>query len=206
MATSGDLTTFGTAIEHAGLNPHGFVNNCVSVAVAHLEWYDNVHELWQAIYNYQLPDGPLQENKIRDMLGLTGWKYSWKTFYGDKSQGKGSAFEQTMAHLRDVMQYDESGLVLFRRPDGSGHAVNFHVMVPQDWKTPFGFDVNFVDFQLNKAGEFCQEDVSSAVQISVLLRSGAKDGGAIDGLFEALEDRKARLIKRYGGRLPFVEH
>lgn len=95
MATSGDLTTFGTAIERAGLHPSGLVNNCVSIAiaVAHLEWYDNIHESRLAIYNRQLPDRPLYKDDIRDTLGRTGWNYSWKTFCGDKSQGKGSAFE-----------------------------------------------------------------------------------------------------------------
>ncbi|KAI1454743.1 hypothetical protein F4805DRAFT_438294 [Annulohypoxylon moriforme] len=202
-AKKGDLETFGAALDSIGfwgasnLNPKNMQNNCVSVAVAHMEYYETVHELWKYIYGRDLPDRPLQFIDVLKLLGQTGWKYQWNR-YSSKTNSDGkvkSAAAVMMENFRGP-DYDELCLVLYYRYNGTGHAINMEFEVA-DWKSPVGF--NFLDYQHSSEGSCDRKDLDTAKDIVVLYRAGPLDSTRAEELFAEQKKRKAKEMKKHGG-------
>ena len=79
----GSETSFGRALEplnlfgNSRLNPRDMKNNCVSVTLARLMEFSNVHDFWKDLFGHDLEDKPLDEKAIQDMLTRIVWTFEW---------------------------------------------------------------------------------------------------------------------------------
>lgn len=128
---SGDITTLDAAVDWKtlfgtnDLNPNNVRDTCVSVALAWMDNYPNIEALWHSVRPGQpIPPRPLPFKEAVSLSRATGWQYEWKFFRSSKSKG-------TWAY-HDLVRYLESNhppfpdtfLVLYERPNRSGHACN----------------------------------------------------------------------------------
>jgi hypothetical protein len=73
---------------YSSLNPNRMSNNCVSVTLAKILGYADVHELWDQLLGAQLLDQPLGEADMQWLLNKTGLRFVFRVIH-DSSWGSG---------------------------------------------------------------------------------------------------------------------
>lgn len=195
MADSGDLTTFGAALDSIGfwgasrLNPNDMCNNCVSVSLARMLNYDNVEKLWQALYGAPLPDAPLTFDQVLEMVGRTNHRWKWTVFAPrtrtlDWTRAKiamsahdhfvwscAPNFNTQKALQMYGWRDEQMSLLLYIREDGTGHCINaISYCKTTRIRDHHGVVWDFRDFQHDNNGQpdVCLEEVKQATRIVVL--------------------------------------
>lgn len=109
------------------LNPKKFRHNCVSITIAKILAYRDVHEFWGETLGYDLPDRDLQIPEIIDLISKTGWQWKSKEYEGSNGI---SAYEYMIYDLQNIYQDPVSKTMegpfcalLYFRVDGSGHSI-----------------------------------------------------------------------------------
>lgn len=154
-ATTGSLETFANALSSvdffgkSNLNPNNMQNNCVSVSVAHLDYYRDVYQLWDDLYRKPLEDKPLGFPDIKKLLERTKYKYKWSR-YDERKTASGSVKSAYEVFLDKFDRDDDTDcqmLFLYtRRSAGGGHCVNLYYA--PDWEgDPEHIILDFMDFQ-----------------------------------------------------------
>jgi hypothetical protein len=181
-ANIGNLSTFLDAVDAMGfygathINPTDMKNNCVSVSVCRLLGYKNVQELWMATYGKVLPDQPMGEADIINLFSKAGWSFQWQRFRPDPNNSAHAVM------LRDIIiRYTTLRVVLYRRMDGSGHAVNaiFSNLMGEGPRI-----LRLADWQSHAMGEPVPGDLEGAVEITTLDLNWPTNVQAYMGLME----------------------
>lgn len=191
---SGDCNTWGNAVESmiasfangpgTKVNPNDMRNNCVSVATSRLLGYANVHELWQDAYGQDMPDQPLTMRQFAMLVLAAGWYVRWQQF--QPTWGV-SAYNVMLTNMQfsNVGGYTTPFVVLYRRADGSGHAVNATI-------TPRGGGsaeiILLSDWQADKRGHPVIGDLEGAVDIVAVTVDKPQNGK----IWQAYIDRVSR--------------
>lgn len=134
--------------------------NCVSVAIAHLEQYDTVDDLWTVTDGQSLPDRPLSLEAIVSLLERTGEIYYFDIF---QSGPRKTAFQKLETRYR--RHKPGPSFAVYSRPGSIGHAVNILYTVT----TPLQYGLKFIDYQHDTRGEICQ-DITEAEKILIFRR------------------------------------
>ncbi|KAI1300916.1 hypothetical protein F5Y03DRAFT_363290 [Xylaria venustula] len=166
-----DLETFGQTLEHSGvltINPNGLVNNCVSVSIAKLLAYRDVHEFCHDVLHTDLPDLGLTFCEIKRLISRTGWNFTCTVY---TSSGGESAYSKMH---RDLYPSRPSAgpfhVVAYTRSDGVGHCVirnPWDEMVTQRLDTPSGQSLPFTCYQRDKYGTNVDHEVQAAEKLVV---------------------------------------
>jgi hypothetical protein len=208
--TSGTLNTFGDALNNMGfwgasnINPNNMQNNCVSVSVAHMEYYTTVEDFWRDIYNAPLPDQPLNLWQIEDMIRRTQYQFRWVEF-------KSGTIDSQHVTAYDLLRFNfpargDGGskgprgrpLALYKRRDGSGHCVTAAYELPEAVGTPGHprvvegepTEFTFQDWQHGE-GVDCAWDVMAAD--SIIIGYQAEFLGSVQEYNSAIDGRIARM-------------
>ncbi|KAI0448411.1 hypothetical protein F5B21DRAFT_121756 [Xylaria acuta] len=173
VPTQGGLETFGRGLEHLGIptvNPNQFLNNCVSVTIAKLLAYRDVHEFWHDVLNGDLPDLPLTFPQIKKLISRTGWTFSWSVY--QTSDGK-SAYLNMRDDTKRLLPFEHFYAVAYTRADGVGHCVVSspwreieHGLHPQH-NSPFG--LSFTCYQKDKYGTDVLHEVQAAQKVVMFI-------------------------------------
>lgn len=176
---TGEISTWGTMLSAvcgaSTLNPTNMINNCVSVSLAKLLDYKDVHELWNDIYGRPLPDNPMSTDQIVDLVQRTGWSFRWENYriYPHLSVNE---------CLRGAMEVGNhhgcAKAVLYARPDSTGHCVVLDILQP-------------LCYQHDSDGEDVEEDIKANAEMVSLLRLKCPPETA---MHRAWLDRKFRRI------------
>lgn len=178
---TGTMSNFFGAVDAMGfygatnINPTDMRNNCVLVSLCRLLGYPNVQQLWRATYGYDSPGEPLDEKGIRNLCGLSGWRFNWQRFDQETVPPTGPPTDPptppTTISAYDVMLRDISirfttlRVVLYMRTDGTGHAVNaFFSNVPGERPRI----LLLVDWQAHQMRQPVPGDLEAATSIMTL--------------------------------------
>ncbi|KAI6083466.1 hypothetical protein F4821DRAFT_191611 [Hypoxylon rubiginosum] len=207
---SGDLETFGVALQSINfwgpseMNPRNMQENCVSVAIAHMEFYETVHDLWNAVYQKDLVDKALDFDQMLDLLKHTGMKYEWKKYSSQIRQDGTIEMSAYDNFARDAQGLDQKlpSLIAFMRFDATGHAVNLERATP-DYQSLA--DVAFKDYQHDSMGADARADAQQAESIILLWKSGFVDTSQSQKLNREWTRRiilESHRMSEHGGRKP----
>jgi len=162
--SSGDLDTFGAAIEDmdlfgaSSINPNDMRNNCVSVSIAHFQYYSTVEEFWQTTYGHSLPDKPIRESEAKDMIARCNIEFQWIKY---KSDAPGTAYQMFLQNKQTFLEH--GGLFMFKNDKNKpGHCIN---LIPGMGHTPTTYEL--LDFQRESWGVNREKDVKEALKIVV---------------------------------------
>ena len=120
----GDLSTFGQSLEAFGfstLNPSRLKNSCVSITLAKLLAFRDVHDFWSDTIGGDLPDTDLTMDEIQELLRRTQWQFKWLAY---KSKGGMPAY--SLLHKDLYTSQPETGILwgtLYTREGKVGHCV-----------------------------------------------------------------------------------
>ncbi|CAG9948299.1 unnamed protein product [Clonostachys rosea f. rosea IK726] len=120
----GDVSTFGQSLDAFGfstLNPSQLQNSCVSVTIAKLLAFRDVHHFWRDTIGGDLPDAELTLDDIQELLRRTRWQFKWRAY---KPEAGKSAYSLL---LKDVYaSKPDTGILwgtLYSRDGRPGHCV-----------------------------------------------------------------------------------
>ncbi|OAA68287.1 ATP dependent RNA helicase [Niveomyces insectorum RCEF 264] len=168
---------------YPNINPDNMQNNCTVVAAAHMTCHASANDLWMNTYGRPLPDKPLNTAQVDRLLSYTGQKYKMNTF---EASGNNTAYQNMVEHLPPGPA--KVGVALYKRTNGSGHAVNMYDQ-RQGVSTAIGLPrgLFFHDFQHNDAGAVCTE-IKRAEKIHTFL----PDMGNLNA--DSIREEKARYL------------
>jgi hypothetical protein len=124
LGLEGDLSTFGQSLDAFGfstLNPSQLQNNCVSITLAKLLAFRDVHDFWRDTIGGDLPDTELTLDEIQELLRQTRWQFKWRAY---KTKGSKSAYSLLLKDL--YTSQPEMGILwgtLYSREGRGGHCV-----------------------------------------------------------------------------------
>ncbi|KAJ0124392.1 hypothetical protein J7T55_005730 [Diaporthe amygdali] len=171
--------TYGVSLT----NPQDLKQNCVSCCLTRMENYRNVNDFWKATVRDPPPNRPLTLEETIKLTRRTGWEYNSKKFKSTPAAGSTKAYTAWQYldkfYLHKLPPYDDTYMLLFRLPNGRGHAINLHYTAcpPTGNKVP-GIDKmdymahwKFRDYQHSDNGEaFNVKVLQSATEIIVMGR------------------------------------
>lgn len=166
----GDLSTFGQSLDAFGfsaLNPNQLQQSCVSITLAKLLAFRDVHDFWLNTIGGDLPDAELTMNDIQALLRRTGWQFKWR-FY--------TARDGKSAHSRLVKDLYSSkpstGLLwgtLYNREGKIGHCAASGPLanighIPRSTADPLSTNM-FICYQSDTYGVDVEHEVKAADKI-----------------------------------------
>lgn len=184
----GELPTFGRALELIGgssaLNPSHFINNCVSVCIAKILAYADVHEFWRSTIGTDLPDVSLSIEQTIQLLGRTGWDFSWRIYQSSSSSSDG---DDSSPATRSRGFVDEPALGSYRMlvytrgggGGGVGHCVVSGAAAGE-------VDYQFVCYQQATYGADATREVQAADKAMVFYLRPPADGPQREAWLERL--------------------
>jgi hypothetical protein len=199
---SGTLDTFGKALDDfnffqaSKVNPFNLKNSCVSVAVAYMEYYSDIEDLWDAILGGRLPDAGLTFDQILLLLGKIGRSFEWKKYEPVMTDaGINTAYKSLVSSFSPPGGHARA-IVCYKRSDDGCHCINLDYLDLVNVDT-FGNAatrdrskytnlpklIKFLDFQHDDKGKDCLHEIETAKYIIVLYQ----------GTFTGSQDEKKRL-------------
>lgn len=164
----GDLSTFGQSLDAFGfstLNPRQLQNSCVSITLAKLLAFRDVHHFWRETIGGDLPDNGLTMDNIQDLLRRTRWQFEWRAY---KSKGSKSAYSALLKDLY-TSQPEKTGILwgtLYSREGKAGHCVASGPVAnigsfPRSTPSPLGIQM-FTCYQSDSYGVDVGHEVQAA--------------------------------------------
>lgn len=212
----GDISSFAAAVDWQSLfatndlNPNDVRNTCVSVALAYIDNYRNIEELWSAVRPGQpIPSTGLSFANALSLMEETGWRYKWVYFCSSGTR-KTWAYDDLVQYLSS--NHPPSGIpdtfmVLYKRPSGRGHAINLEYGTapfqrPEDaFKKREWYEFwHFRDRSVaggRASEEAVKNDIKPATEIWILRRTDVVPGKDPQQLFSQWKDRGMQI-----GRVP----
>lgn len=211
---AGDISTLDAAVDWRtlfgtnDLNPNNVRDTCVSVALAYMDNYRNIEELWHSVRPGQrIPSTPLSFNSAVSLTKATGWQYKWVYFRSSGSK-KTWAYDDLVKYLsNNHPPFSDTFMVLYKRPSGRGHAINLEYGLapftdPRDafkkreWRDFWHFRDHSASG--SRAAEAAiKTDLKPAVEIFVLRRTEPMPGKNPEELYAQWKRRGVQI-----GRIP----
>ncbi|KAK3116081.1 hypothetical protein LTR53_003923 [Teratosphaeriaceae sp. CCFEE 6253] len=173
--TSGDLSSFGDALDSTGfwgassVNPSNMQSNCVSVSLAIMEGFATVDELWEYLawkgQDEMLPFGQVLQLLRRKQIERS-YDYKWTRFQSTDDKSAAVAFTERYGKAGlagpggPIKSSDQRFMFLYRGAD-YGHCI---VMGKSGGK------LSFCDYQHDEAA-IEWERIEAAAEIIVVRRS-----------------------------------
>jgi hypothetical protein len=218
-------TTLKNALQSMGLF-EGSVDSqrpdksCVAVALAYMEYFENVRELWRDTFHKDHENTGLNSQEVWDLLEQAGLADVAKKDYlsaqgqtayyrmlNDSTLGTKYTLPQWEQQCLSQSGYsqlsgegflDDSMLVLYNRPNGTAHCVNMY-------RLESGGPYLIRDFQNDIRGEDVTNDLRNAVKISVLEFAGFHESppyytrtNARARRKSAMQRKRSEVIHQYG--------
>ncbi|VUC25108.1 unnamed protein product [Clonostachys rosea] len=119
--SSQSLDAFGLST----LNPNQLQNSCVSVTIAKLLAFRDVHHFWRDTIGGDLPDAVLTLDDIQELLRRTRWQFRWRAYKPEAGKSAYSLLVKDM--YKDVYAFKpDTGILwgtLYSRDGRPGHCV-----------------------------------------------------------------------------------